>query len=86
MKMSWVKYLVLLFLSFIITIIVSLVDAIVRNQLVAGVAGFPFRFSETALFGGGETDYFYLSLDVILWFVLILLLINYFPKFNKIKK
>lgn len=78
--MKLTKMFLLIILSIFVTIIVAIADAILRNQLVAGVAGFPFRFSEVALFGGGETNYLFFILDIIFWFSILLLLFKYLPK------
>lgn len=84
--MSYIKYLVLIIFSVILTVIITIVDAILRNQLVAGKAGLPLRFSDMSLFGGGETNYLYLALDIIFWFCIILIFFKYLPKlFTKSK-
>ncbi len=70
----------LLILSFLLTIIVTVIDAILRNQLVAGRAGFPFRFSDMSLFGGGETNYLILSLDMFFWFFILVVMFKFIPK------
>ena len=83
MKKTWIKYLGVFILSVVFTFVISIVDAIFRNQLVAGNAGLPFRFSETSLFGGGETNNLNLFFDIIFWFVVIMLFLKFLPKLFK---
>lgn len=84
--MGYIKYFVFFIFSIFLTLFIAIVDAVVRNNLVAGTAGLPLRFSESALFGGGETNYINFSIDVLFWFVLLIAILKYFPLIFKFRK
>ena len=81
--MRLIKYSGLFILSVLITFLVSVIDAILRNQLVAGFVGIPLRFSDVSLFGGGETNIVNLILDFIFWFLILWLVWKYWLKIFK---
>lgn len=69
--MSKKAYIIILVLSVMVTYGVAIVDALARNSLLSGEAGFPLRFSSSSFFGSENTDYFMLILDIVFWFFVI---------------
>lgn len=54
----------------VVTYGAAFLDAIRRNSLLAGEAGFPFRFSSSYFFGE-STNLLMLALDIAIWFIVI---------------
>ncbi|CAN5135776.1 hypothetical protein BH11PAT1_BH11PAT1_7120 [soil metagenome] len=72
--MSKISFVVILVLSVVTTYGVAMADALKRDSLLAGAAGLPFKFASGSLFGEAKTNYVMLSMDIIFWFITILLL------------
>ncbi len=62
---------IILVLSVVVTYGISIADSIINNTLVAGSAGLPLKFASGSMFGGSDTDYAMLLLDIIFWFVIV---------------
>ena len=71
--MSKKAFVVILVLSVVVTYGVAIIDALIRNSLLAGEAGFPFRFSSSYFFGE-STNFLMLILDIVFWFIIIWLI------------
>lgn len=80
--MTHIKYFGFLFASIVLTIISAIFEAVRNGELLAGSVGFPLDFSNSSLFGGGETNYLNLTLDIIFWLIIIILF-KYFLNFLK---
>ncbi|MDP2585682.1 MAG: hypothetical protein Q8P29_02260 [Candidatus Levybacteria bacterium] len=78
------SFVVILILSVIVTYISAFVDALIRNTLLGGEAGFPFKFSSATMFGSGSTNYLLMVLNILFWFAIIWGIGRIF--FNKSKK
>lgn len=65
------SFVIILGLSLIVMYGASIVDAVVSGTLLGGKSGFPFKDSNTTMFGGGTTNYLLTTLNVIFWFVVI---------------
>lgn len=71
--MSKKSFIVILVLSIVTTYAVAIIDALMRNSLLAGNAGFPFRFSSSYFFGE-STNFLMLLLDIAFWFLILWLI------------
>ncbi len=83
--MNIFKLIGVIILAVIATFVLSVVDMLfISKTFVSGAVGIPFRYSNgsISLFGSGNENinYVFLILDFIFWFLVLLLIINFFPK------
>lgn len=64
-------FVVILILSVVTNYAAALIDALIRNSLLGGSAGLPFKFASGTLFGEAHTNYLTLFFNIIFWFVVI---------------
>lgn len=80
--MSKKSFFVILVLSIMLTYSLAIVDALVNPS--SNLAGLPFKFGSYSLFGQANTNYSILLLDILFWFIVILvtekILIKFFKK------
>lgn len=73
-----------LVLSVPVTYVAAFGDALRSNTLLAGESGLPFKYSRGTLFGSGTINYVMMLIDIIFWFVALLLIWKVLTKiFNK---
>ena len=82
-KKSLLGYFGLFILSVIVTYTVAIIDAVSRNSLLAGSAGLPFRFASGSVFGSPSTDYGFLLVNIVFWFVIIWIIWKLIKKLAK---
>lgn len=70
--MGIIKFVVLLFLSVVVTYGVAITEGLMNNHLL-GYGGVPLRFASGS-FMGGSTDNSILLLDIIFWFIILLVI------------
>ena len=79
--MSKKSAVIILVLSVVVTYGVAMVDGLRRNSFL-GDGGIPLRFARGS-FLGGSTNYFYLLIDIVLWFIVIWLVWKILQKIIK---
>ncbi|OGE43671.1 hypothetical protein A3B45_03210 [Candidatus Daviesbacteria bacterium RIFCSPLOWO2_01_FULL_39_12] len=67
--MSKKEFFIILGLSVVVTFGVTIVEAMINPSYRQ--AGLPFKFGTYVLFGQASTNYLFLFLDIIFWFVVI---------------
>jgi hypothetical protein len=67
--MSVKSFIVILVLSVVVTYGASIIEVLFNNTLRVG--GLPLRFGSFAMVGESTTNYIYLLLDIIFWFMVI---------------
>lgn len=69
--MSKKSFVVLVFLSIVVTYVVTFIDVVFNGSVVAGDSGIPLRFDSSVMFGGGSTNYLNLFIDIVFWFFVV---------------
>jgi len=67
--MSKKAFVVILISSVVVTYGMAIMEALMNSS--ANQAGLPFKFGSYALFGTASTNYPFLLLDIVFWFVII---------------
>lgn len=70
--MSKKAFIIILVLSVVVTYGMAIVGALMNPS--ASKAGLPLKFGSYTLFGTADTNYVALVLDIVFWFIIILLL------------
>lgn len=68
------SFFIILILSVVVTYIVEIAQSLFTNSSIAGSGGLPFAFTSSALFGSPSTDYLMLIIDILFWFIVILVI------------
>lgn len=61
---------VILVLSVVVTYVIAVIDALMRNSLLVGSAGLPFKFASGYL-GSSNTNDLMFILNIVFWFLVI---------------
>ena len=68
------KYMGLFLLSLVLTEIISVGQSFIYSSFFQGDSGLPLAFESSSLFGGGSINFVNLCVDVLFWFIVLLLI------------